>query len=222
MLSKEEMIDVLNFFNEAHRKVDGKDFDAALNVVDRFTEDLPNKNVSNREYLAFLIEHIRWLREELDKTQEGKLEFDNRAKKVVTSINRLLLTIAHLVGRLNLEKSIEDSYFAKINGEFSPIFTHIPEEREGFASFLSFSICASQYLLARILPIICPIAIPIKRNKTIAEIVKKSMIVVENFGIKIYSLIRNYARCEFCKFVSQTCSPSPKKPGVNVKTAQFN
>ena len=76
------------------------------------------------------------LREELDKTQEGKLEFDNRAKKVVTSINRLLLTIAHLVGRLNLEKSIEDSYFAKINGEFSPIFTHIPEEREGFASFL--------------------------------------------------------------------------------------
>ncbi|MEK6917917.1 MAG: hypothetical protein AABW51_03115 [Nanoarchaeota archaeon] len=131
---KERLRETIKFWNEVSKPIEQKRFNEAKQELEKYA-DFFEKNPKDRDYYFQILRHLRWIRDELESTQRDKKEFELDAKEVITEINKLLLTLAKVIGKANFDEKTRNVLFEEINKLFGPIFMTISEPKEGFASF---------------------------------------------------------------------------------------
>jgi len=135
MLSKKEELEIQerrDFWEGTYRSIQTRNFDYAKYEIGIYTNFL-SRYFKDENYFFWLLRDVGWLRDELDSTQRGKERFEEKAKEVVTALNKLVLIIIIQLWKFPEEK--RGLLLEKAYGVFRPIFTTVPKQEEGFAHF---------------------------------------------------------------------------------------
>lgn len=135
MLSEErrrEIKEQIDFYINIDKTIKNKNFLETEKEIRKYIKFFLETD-KDEDYLFDIIRNLDWLRQNLNKTQYGEEKFDDEAKKIVTLMNQLVLILAYKIINLNGKK--KEQLLEFINRIFGPVFTIIPEEREGYASF---------------------------------------------------------------------------------------
>ncbi len=131
----EEIKEFLDFFNKAYKLISERKFEEAEYEIKKYTDEIKNKSI-NKNSINHLLMHLGWIRDDLDATQKEKIEFDSKAKEIVTAINKLILIIIFKIeNSSDFQDNEKMSFFEELNRLFEPIFMEISEKKEGFAYF---------------------------------------------------------------------------------------
>ncbi len=131
---KREIDEQHEFWVDIHTPIQNEDYLKAQNNVKKWINFFVEKK-KDEDFLILIIRDLDWLRQDLDKSQEGKRKYDKDAETLVTLMNELsLVLICNIMKIENKEK--RDNLLEWVDRVFEPIFTKIPGKKEGYVSFV--------------------------------------------------------------------------------------